>query len=465
MRITGIIAAALALMALAVTPCMAGLDIVHEKPKAADLVPDEQQEMVAEEVYILFMAASSSELDGMEPSEACIVRLSEDSYSATIEIDLPLNSTEDVCTEYVEAGCGEDGQSDCIEDSPLMLLSRALDEEASQDGAGDPELVLVSLNLNTYRMDPRAIKAVDQNLKVITKRIPKNFTRYLERSGRYLDMMKEILRDEGIPEDMAYLPLIESGFNNKAYSRAKAVGPWQFMKGTGVRYGLKVNTWVDERRDPVKSTRAAARYLKDLYSMFNSWSLAMAAYNAGEGRIMKAIKRTGSEDFWDIMVSRHIKRETKNYVPKFIAARLVAVDPASYGLGEIDYHEPISFDEVQLDYPLSLDVAARCAESSVEEIKELNPELRLWSTPPVKGYMLKVPEGKAGAFEANMPKIPKDKRVTVEAYKVRPGDTVSTIAKRKGVTKDSLIAYNKLSRSGFIRVGQTLLIPMQYRVN
>lgn len=452
MRITSILMAGLAALALMVIPCHA---------------ETEPQAMMVDEVYILFIAADGLELDYMEPSDACIVRVSEDGYSATVgmEISSPYASDQ-VCTDLVEAGCGEDGQSDCIEDTPLMLLSRgAQDEEFSVDNSDAPELVLVSLNLNTYRMDPRAIKAVDKNLNIITKRIPKSFSKYLARSGRYLDMMKEILREEGVPEDMAYLPLIESGFNNKAYSRAKAVGPWQFIKGTGVRYGLKVNTWVDERRDPVKSTRAAARYLKDLYGMFNSWSLAMAAYNAGEGKIVRAVKRTGSDDFWDIMVSRHIKSETKNYVPKFIAARLVAVDPASYGFGEIDYHEPITFDEVQLEHPISLDVAARCAESSVDELKELNPELRLWSTPPVNGYMLRVPEGKAEVFAANVPKVPKDKRVTVEAYKVRPGDTVSTIAKRKGVAMDTLIAYNKLGRNGFIRTGQTLLIPISYRVN
>ncbi|MFC1769437.1 lytic transglycosylase domain-containing protein [Nitrospirota bacterium] len=197
------------------------------------------------------------------------------------------------------------------------------------------EIALVNLKLQGYVMKPSAIRAVELHIKALSERIPDRFAIYLGRSTRYLPMMKNILREEGVPEDMAYLPLIESGFNNKAYSRSRASGQWQFIRGTGKRYGLKINFWVDERRDPVKSTRAAARYLRDLHDMFDSWSLAMAGYNAGENRIKRALKRTEGKDFWSLVSTNYIRRETKNYVPKFIAARLIAVEPEDYGFSNI----------------------------------------------------------------------------------------------------------------------------------
>ncbi len=321
----------------------------------------------------------------------------------------------------------------------------------------------VSVELESYRLNRRANKYVEHHINKLSGNFRNHFAHWLERSGRYIPMMQNILREEGLPEDMAWLPLIESGFNPRAYSRAHASGPWQFIRATGRRYGLKVDYWVDERRDPVKSTRAAARYLKDLYGMFDSWSLAMAAYNAGEGKIKRALRKTKSQDFWGLLRTRYIRRETKNYVPKFIAARMIAVHPEKYGFKDIQYHEGFTYDEVTLENPLSLDVAAKCAETTVKDIKDLNPELRRWSTPPVKDYTLRVPRGSRDKFMANLSKLPKSKWVSVTVYTVRRGDTLSHIAMRYGVSVRTLKAYNKINRRNLIRPGQKLVVPISLR--
>jgi membrane-bound lytic murein transglycosylase D len=327
-------------------------------------------------------------------------------------------------------------------------------------------VVPVSVDLASYTENRRAIRAVERNIELYTGPLKKTFTKYLSRSGKYIRMMKNIMKEEGLPEDMAYLPLVESGFNTKAYSRKRAAGPWQFISATGKRYGLRVDWWVDERRDPVKSTRAAARYLKDLHDMFGSWSLAMAAYNAGEGKVRRALGRTRNGNYWSLLSTRHIRRETKNYVPNFIAARLIAIDPGKYGFLDVAYESDYVFDEVELQSPLTLDVIAKCAESNVNEIKDLNPELRRWSTPPdVQHYRLRIPRGMREKFLLNLSKIPEGKRFTVHVYHVRRGDTVSEIANNTGVPQRVIISYNKLNRRGFITVGQKLLIPVGLAAN
>jgi len=364
--------------------------------------------------------------------------------------------TEGFCNQaYVEAPTARDLEM-CGFDEPSAF---EFSEEAFRPA------VLTSLDLASYQRNHLAIRSVERNLRILTVDIKDRFALWLGRSARYIRMMKNILREEGIPEDMAYLPLIESGFNTRAYSRRKAAGPWQFIPGTGRRYGLKIDYWVDERRDPVKSTRAAARYLRDLHEIFDSWSLAMAAYNAGENKIKRALARTRSNDFWDLIATRHIKPETKNYVPKFIAARLIAVEPHRYGFDDVIYHEDFTYDEVALEGPLSLDIVARCAETTPEIIKELNPELRRWITPPVESYVLRIPRGSRETFLANLPSVPESKRVTVKVHRVIRGETVSVIANKYAVPADSIISYNKLTRRGFINVGQMLLIPVSMRAN
>lgn len=321
--------------------------------------------------------------------------------------------------------------------------------------------MLTSLHINTIKLNPRAIRAVEKNIKVFSSDLNTWFDTWLARSGKFIRLMKNILREEGIPEELAYLPLIESGFNVRAYSRARAAGPWQFIASTARSYGLKINWWIDERRDPVKSTRAAARYLKDLHTMFDSWSLALAAYNAGEGKVRRAIKRNNSRDFWKLVRSRDLRRETKNYVPRFIAAWTIAKNPEYYGFSKVQYESDFVFDEVTLTSPMDIEVIAESAGTAVTTIKDLNPELRRWSTPAnVKSYTLRIPRGTRQMFLKNIAALPEQKRFSLREYYVRQGDTVSEISQNTGVPVYEIIAFNQLNRRAFIREGQKLMLPV-----
>jgi membrane-bound lytic murein transglycosylase D len=300
--------------------------------------------------------------------------------------------------------------------------------------------------------------SVEAHIDYFNTRIRDKFELWLSRSGRYLPLMREIFRNNGLPEDLVFVALIESGFNPYAYSRARAVGPWQFMRGTGLKYGLRIDEWIDERRDPVKSTHAAAAYLKDLYAMFNSWPLALASYNAGEGRVGRAMKRSKADDFWDLRTTRYLRPETRNYVPKFMAATIIAKNPEKYGF-TLNYHEPMTFDEVTIDRPTDLKLIAKTAGVSYEAVKELNPELRQSVTPiNYENYRLKLPSGTRTAFEENFAQIPEWEKSVWVKHTVRRGETLSSIAQKFGTTTSTLRDINNLKTSK-VKVGSRLLVP------
>ena len=335
-------------------------------------------------------------------------------------------------------------------------------QEALLGSAGEPGSDILS-PLTMSSMDGKG--PVDRNIKMFSVNIKDRFSSWLSRSGKYVGLMKDVFREHGMPEDLVYIALIESGFNPKAYSWAKASGPWQFISSTGKRYGLRIDSWVDERRDPVKSTKAAAAYLKDLYNMFGTWSLSMAAYNAGEGSVSRAINKTGTLDFWKISESRNIVTETREYVPKFIAAKAIANDPAAYGFDKIFYEEPLKFDEVRVNKPVSLDAVARACGVSLDEIKGLNPELKRSCTPPnTPGYRLKVPHGAGKTFLAKYESLPESAKKIVAyngktgTYKVRKGDTLSKIARKHGMSTTRLASLNGLKSKSYIRAGQRLKV-------
>ena len=305
--------------------------------------------------------------------------------------------------------------------------------------------------------------SVEAHIEYFQTVIKDRFELWLSRSGRYIPFMKETFKSYGLPEDLVFVALIESGFNPIAYSRARAVGPWQFIKGTGRRYGLRIDEWIDERRDPIKSTIAAAKYLKDLYNMFDSWPLALASYNAGEGRVMRAMARTRSEDFWDLRSTRYLRPETKNYVPKFMAATIIAKNPEKYGF-KLDLWEPLQFDEVVIVSPTDLRVIAKSAGVTYEDLKTLNPELRSTITPlNYKDYVLKLPYGTKQAFLENFSDVPVQKRMIQLRHRVRRGETLSTLARKFGTSIQAIRELNNLGRSHIIREGRYLLIPMSSR--
>ncbi|MFZ5447485.1 MAG: transglycosylase SLT domain-containing protein [Thermodesulfobacteriota bacterium] len=228
-------------------------------------------------------------------------------------------------------------------------------------------------------------------------------TRYLARSTRYLPMIQEIFQEAGLPEDLAYLAMIESGFNNKAYSPAAACGMWQFIKGTGLRYGLVIDSYVDERRDPEKATRAAAKYLLDLYKQFGSWYLAAASYNCGEGRVQRELNQSNHKNFWELSANMCLPTETKNYVPQMIAATIIAKNPEKFGFKNVPYLPPLKVDKVKVNETTSLTAAAVAVNVPKEELAALNPELLRGITPPgTPSYNLNLPANSKELFTKNI---------------------------------------------------------------
>jgi len=291
--------------------------------------------------------------------------------------------------------------------------------------------------------------------------IREKFVTWLSRSGKYIPFMRKLLKEQGLPEDLVYMALIESGFDPYAYSRSKAVGPWQFIYRTGKRYGLKVNWWVDERRDPEKSTIAAAKYLKDLYEMFACWYLAAAGYNAGEYKIIRAMKRYRTEDFWTLTKHQYLKRETKNYVPLMIAAAVVAKDPEKYGFTGIEYEEPLRYEKVKVPELTDLSHIAKACEISLEEIKDLNPELRRGVTPPNEPeYEIKIPFTKTGLFTRNFEAMQPLEKFQFRTHTVKKGETLRGITNLYRVDLDPLLEINYLKKTSSLSKGMDLLIPI-----
>lgn len=290
--------------------------------------------------------------------------------------------------------------------------------------------------------------------------------RYMARSTRYEALMKKVLKDNKLPEDLFYIALIESGFSSSALSHASAVGYWQFIRGTGKRFGLEINQLVDERRDPVIATQAAAEYFKDLYSEFGSWYLAMASYNVGEGKVRKAIAKHKTRDFWELSKKRRVlPKETLNYVPKYIAAKLIAKNPDKYGFEGIDYLPPIEFDHVAVQGPVNLRLMADKMGMNYEDLKALNPKFK-GEVAPLKGSTLelRIPPGTTeqatvAAAESIVEKAEFIADDNARPYKVRRGDTVYSIARRYRTTVAYIRDMNDLPRRKRLRPGMTLYVP------
>jgi membrane-bound lytic murein transglycosylase D len=283
------------------------------------------------------------------------------------------------------------------------------------------------------------------------------FEMWLERSGAYVPMMQKILTDEGLPGDLVYLALIESGFSPYAYSHASAVGFWQFIAPTGRRYGLRIDGWIDERRNPAKATHAAALYLKDLHGLFGDWHLAAAGYNAGEGKIARAIRMYDTGSYWELVEHRYLKPETKEYVPKLIAAITIAKNPKTFGFNP-NYYEPNNWATVTVPGGTDLSRLAYAAGVSFAAMKRMNTELRRWSTPPdMKEYPLHVPQEVAGDFAERLAAVPPDIGTPFMRIKLAKRETLASIAKRYKVSLEDLRCLNPKAAD---RAGENVLIPV-----
>ncbi len=282
------------------------------------------------------------------------------------------------------------------------------------------------------------------------------FARWLERKASTDSLIVGILKDSGLPPELFYLSVIESGLSSRARSRVGAVGYWQFMPGTAQHFALRRDWWVDERRDLEMSTRAAATYLSQLYNHFQNWPLVLAAYNAGEGRIDRIIRRVGHEDFWRLP----LPQQTRNHIPKFIAAARIFADPASYGF-EPPEPAPLRYDVVKMDAPTDLDIIARCAGVGSEDVRELNPALLRGVSPPdAKSYPVRVPAGRGEICQRELSRLPVDQRVTWRQHGVQKGETLGGIARKYGVSVAMLKQTNKMGKSNLIHPGDRLLIPV-----
>ena len=284
---------------------------------------------------------------------------------------------------------------------------------------------------------------------------------WVGRSTRYIAMMRETLRGHGLPEELVWVAMIESGFNPVAKSRAGARGLWQFMPGTARRFGLRVDQWVDERVDPERSTLAASAYLRDLYALFGSWPLAWAAYNAGEVAVSRAIQKAGSHDFWALAGTNHLRRETKDFVPQIEAATLLAREPERYGF-ELDTGETAPAVE-SVSVPPSTDLR-RLSDAtglSLATLRDLNPALIRAATPPGAPWDLRVPEGSRGAVEASLVAKTAGRttaRTSGEVHVVQPRDTIGAIAKRYGVSVDDVLRWNGFDARRVIRPGDRVRV-------
>lgn len=332
------------------------------------------------------------------------------------------------------------------------------------------------------RLDPRLGERAAQGLAAVAHDLPLTVNDYvlsylnffqtprgraivehgLQRSGRYRDMIARVLREEGMPQDLIYLAQAESAFQPMALSRAGARGIWQFMAYRGREYGLQRSWWVDERQDPEKATRAAARHLRDLYQIFGDWYLAMAAYNSGPANVAHAIERTGYADFWELYKRNALPRETKNYVPIILALMLMSKDANRYGL-QAEPEPPLQSAAVRPGHPIDLRLVAETIEVELDTLRTLNPQLLHMVTPADPEFELRLPEGTAGRFYSEIAAIPPEKWVSWRRHRVEEGETLSAIAQRYRITASAIADANGLDGRTPVKVGDKLIIPAAAR--
>jgi len=350
-------------------------------------------------------------------------------------------------------------------------------DQAEQPAAIDD---LVHVETFPALIDPALKKTVEDEVKEITHDLPIEINDRvlglldyyqngrgrgaiefgLERMGKYQPMIERILKEEGVPLDLIYLCQAESAFEPRALSRASAKGMWQFISSRGKEYGLRQTWWIDERSDPEKSTRAAARHLKDLYQEFGDWYLAMAAYNSGPVRVQRAMEKTGADNFWSLADKRALPRETINYVPNILALTIIGKNPSKYGFS-VSSISPTETERVSVEKATDLRVIAEAIDLPVEDLRALNTHVLRWTTPPDDpDFQLVLPKGYAEKFNEQISSLPESKRILYKDHVIRKGDTLAGIARTYGMTVTQLSQANNLGKKPVLRVGQSLVIPL-----
>jgi membrane-bound lytic murein transglycosylase D len=340
------------------------------------------------------------------------------------------------------------------EDLRFVISKRILEIYASRYTAVSGNHKAIPLTMN---------KHVEKEIKQFQGVERKFFIESYKRSGRYTGKIVKALKEAGLPEELSWLPLIESGFKVRALSRARALGLWQFIPSTGYKYGLKRDTWIDERLDPGKSTAAAIAYLEELHNIFGDWTTVLAGYNCGEGRVLRVIRNQKInylDNFWDLY--ENLPRETARYVPRFLATLHILKDPAKYGFTLEEIEEPVSYDVITIEKPVLLKAVADKLGVALKELTELNPELRRKTTPGTP-YSLKVPVGTGEVLLAKLDEIPKwsPPRGSYAYHRVRKGETLSLIALKYRTSIRAIVRANNIQKRHFIRVGQKLKIPLR----
>jgi membrane-bound lytic murein transglycosylase D len=346
-----------------------------------------------------------------------------------------------------------------LENKTLCLKQHIADEELERDWRIHITAVLDSIGENHIVEDEIEVVLnwrTEHWLKHFQGKGKRHFQRWIARAERYRDIIEPILIELNVPRDLLYLAVIESGLNLNARSRVKAVGPWQFMAGTARLFGLRINWWIDERKDIVASTYAAAHYMKHLYNLFGSWPLALASYNAGEYRVAHAASQQKTDDYWRL----RLPSQTRWFVPKFMAALAIGREPDRFGFAEPSV-ERLEFDAILVDQSTDLRLIAKGCGCTVTTIKKLNPALKRWATPPGMTIELKVPRGTGDKCLESIAKIPESERVSWHRHRVRRGETLSSIAARYEISTSELKRINSIKNVHRIRAGHMLLIPVK----
>jgi len=384
-------------------------------------------------------------------------------FNALLESQLDIRSDDRLQKEFdhVVEGVNHLDLGDAPSDSEAQKSEPApIDEANGLTPAADPNIrAKAQAELKSTHSD-LPLMLTDQVTGYITyfsNRGRGVFERAYSRSGRYHEMMVSILREEGVPQDLIYLAQAESGFQPTAVSRAGARGIWQFMGSRAKGYGLHRSQWVDDRQDPEKSTRAAARHLRDLYAQFGDWYLAMAAYNSGPGTVQAAVKRTGYADFWELYRRNVLPKETRNYVPIILAMTIVTKNLSHYGFDDVSMDEPVAFDKVIVNYPVDLRLVADCVDSTPAELQQLNPSLLRRSTPRDGAFELHLPAGTGEQYQTAIAAIPTGMRLWWRYPTVRSGETLASVARTYHASPKSIADVNHLDGSELEADGKVIV--------